>query len=169
MARFNTKALLDASPSLIPEIVSRIEDEFKREGYMVAIDELGTGGYDISITRGDIFKAVLGMKTALKVTLLPRGNQIDMEAGIGVWEQYAVPTIISMLVFWPVLITQIWGMVEQAKLDDRVLAIAKDVISHAPETVNENIVSATKRFCPYCGADNGEQQSTCIVCGKPIN
>ena len=121
MATFSTKKILYASSSLIPTIADRIREEFQNDGYEVAMDALSSGGYDISITKGGIFKAVLGMKTALKVTLLPQDNNIHFEAGVGIWGQQAIPTVISMLFFWPVLITQIWGMVEQSKLDDKAL------------------------------------------------
>lgn len=59
------------SPSLIHAIASEIENKFRIDGYEVVMDALSSGGYDISITKGGFFKAVLGMKTALKVTLLP--------------------------------------------------------------------------------------------------
>ena len=38
--------------------------------------DLISGGYDISITKGNMFKAVLGMKTALKVHIYPANEQI---------------------------------------------------------------------------------------------
>lgn len=51
------------------------------------------------------------MKTALKVNIIPNGNYIQITAGVGIFGQQAIPTVISMLFFWPVLITQISGMV----------------------------------------------------------
>lgn len=99
MAAFNTNKTLNGSVSLIPEIANRIENDFIREGYEVQKIALSSGGYDISITKGGLFKAVLGMKTALKVTLLPQGGNIYFEAGVGIWGQQAIPTVISMLFF----------------------------------------------------------------------
>lgn len=129
MATFNTKQTLYASPSLIPDIAERIKENFLRDGFEVSTDALSSGGYDISITKGGTFKAVLGMKTALKVTLLPLGGNINFEAGVGIWGQQAIPTIISMFFFWPVLLTQMWGMIEQSQLDDKALSIAQSVIN----------------------------------------
>ena len=85
MATFSTKKTLYGSTSLIPTIANRIQEEFQNDGYEVSMDALSSGGYDISITKGGVFKAVLGMKTALKVTLLPQDNNIHFEAGIGIW------------------------------------------------------------------------------------
>ena len=169
MATFSTKKTLYGSTSLIPTIANRIQEEFQNDGYEVSMDALSSDGYDISITKGGVFKAVLGMKTALKVTLLPQDNNIHFEAGIGIWGQQAIPTVISMLFFWPVLITQIWGMVEQSKLDDKALEIAQDVIC-----MNNHVgFSATGtnlggKFCTNCGASVSEQAKFCPECGTKL-
>ncbi|MCS2523166.1 hypothetical protein NXV02_03315 [Bacteroides ovatus] len=70
------------------------------EQFEVQIDNLLSGGVDISISKGGLFKAVLGLKSALKVSLIPKDNAIAFEAGIGIFGQQAIPTIISMLFFW---------------------------------------------------------------------
>ena len=121
MGTFSTKKILYGSTSLIPTIANRIQEEFQRDGYEVAMDALSSGGYDISITKGGMFKAVLGMKTAWQDTMPPQSSSIHFEAGVGIWGQQAIPTVISMLFFWPVLLTQIWRMVEQSERDDKAL------------------------------------------------
>ena len=169
MATFSTKKILYGSTFLIPTIANRIQEEFHNNGYEVFMDALSSGGYDISITRGGVFKAVLGMKTALKVTLLPQGNNIHFEAGVGIWGQQVIPTVISMLFFWPVLITQIWGMVEQSKLDDKALEIAQDVIcmnNHVGSSLTGT--SAGGKFCTSCGASVSEQAKSCSECGAKL-
>ncbi len=165
MATFSTKKILYGSISLIPTIANRIQEEFQNEGYEVAMDALSSGGYDISITKGGVFKAVLGMKTALKVTLLPQGSNIHFEAGVGIWGQQAIPTVISMLFFWPVLITQIWGLVQQAKLDDKAITIAENVVyANGAKSVNSN----GGKFCTSCGTQNAESANFCSGCGRPL-
>ena len=169
MGTFSTKKILYGSTSLIPTIANRIQEEFQNDDYEVAMDTLSSGGYDISITKGGVFKAVLGMKTALKVTLLPQGSNIHFEAGVGIWGQQAIPTVISMLFFWPVLITQIWGMVEQAKLDDKALEIAQDVIMMNNNSgVLPTTSAAGNKFCTSCGTQNIESARFCCGCGKPL-
>jgi len=168
MATFNTKKILYGSTSLIPSIADRIQEEFQNEGYEVTMDALSSGGYDISITKGGVFKAVLGMKTALKVTLLPQGGNIHFEAGVGIWGQQAIPTVISMLFFWPVLITQIWGMVEQSKLDDKALEIAKDVIDMNGNSSGSADASEDGKFCTVCGTKNAVSAKFCSGCGRAL-
>ena len=168
MGTFSTKKILYGSTSLIPTIANRIQEEFQRDGYEVAMDALSSGGYDISITKGGIFKAVLGMKTALKVTLLPQGSSIHFEAGVGIWGQQAIPTVISMLFFWPVLLTQIWGMVEQSKLDDKALDIARDVIYLNSNNGATSAAPSGSKFCTNCGTQNPASANFCSGCGRPL-
>ena len=173
MATFSTKKILYGSTSLIPTIANRIQEEFQNDGYEVAMDALSSGGYDISITKGGVFKAVLGMKTALKVTLLPQGNNIHFEAGIGIWGQQAIPTVISMLFFWPVLITQIWGLIEQSSLDDRALALAEQAIAKGASSTASALsfssnYTGTHKFCTNCGAKLNGASMFCSNCGGKL-
>lgn len=172
MATFDTKKILYASPSLIPLMAQRITEEFEIDGYEVNAIALGSGGYDISIRKGSFFKSVLGMKTALKVSLLPRNGNIYFEAGVGIFGQQAIPTVISMFFFWPVAITQIWGLVRQAKLDDKALEVAQDVIMSANAGNQGNTYgnqSTEKNFCTQCGTSNSSTAKFCNACGSPLS
>lgn len=166
MATFNTKRVLYGSPSLIPVIANELQTKFQADGYEVTMDALSSGGYDISITKGNIFKAILGMKTALKITLLPQGDNIHFEAGVGIFGKQVIPTLIMWYVAWPVLLTQIWGLVQQAKLDDEALRIAEDVVYKN----NNNVAAPTNfngcKYCTSCGTQNALSANFCCGCGK---
>jgi hypothetical protein len=56
-------------------------------------------------------KSVLGLKTALRLRIETVGGATRIDAGIGLLESQAVPTAVTMLVFWPALVTQSWGLV----------------------------------------------------------
>ena len=168
MGTFNTKKTLCAPTSLIPDMAAAIYHTFTDEGYEVSMDSLSSGGYDISITKGGLFKAVLGMKTALKVSLLPQDNNVLFEAGVGIFGQQAIPTAISMLFFWPVLITQIWGLIQQSQLDDRVLETVQDVIARSNHNSQPAIDAGNTRFCTACGARVSEQAKFCPECGEKL-
>ena len=175
MGTFNTNAILKGNPSLIPAMADRICQVFAVDGYEVNRDNLMSGGVDISVTKGGFFKAVLGMKTALKITLVPRDNAIAFEAGVGIFGQQAIPTIIMLFFAWPVLLTQIWGLVQQADLDDKALAAAQSVIDEAgPSTCSgfgstPPSPSGFAKFCTNCGTKLPDNARFCSNCGSPIN
>lgn len=175
MGAFNTKTVLNGSPSLIPVIANRICQVFTLDGYEIKREALMNGGADISVTKGGLFKAVLGMKTALKVTLIPENNAIGFEAGVGIFGQQIIPTVIMLFFAWPVLLTQIWGLIQQANLDDKALAAAQAVIIENSGSFTSNACTTTPspvnshvKFCTNCGARLPENARFCSNCGAPL-
>lgn len=166
MGAFNTKALFNGNYSLIPSITEAIEKHFIDDGYQTKVDTLISGGIELFVTKGGVFKEVLGMRTALKVTLIPYDNSIQFEAGIGIFGQQFVPTVISMLFAWPVLITQIWGLVQQAKLDDQALNIAKQVITE--HSLITPVLDNASKFCTNCGCKVSATAKFCSNCGTKL-
>lgn len=175
MGAFNTKTILNGNPSLIPAIADRICQVFSVDGYEINRENLMSGGVDISVTKGGVFKAIVGMKTALKITLVQQNNSISFEAGVGIFGQQALPTVISMLFFWPVLITQIWGLIRQSNLDDKALAAAQAVINEngGSSCANYSVqtplpVHCTAKFCTNCGSKLPDNARFCSTCGSPL-
>lgn len=164
MAIFSKKETIEASPSLIPAMSLHIKEVFEADGYEVAIDKLSSGGCDISITKGGLFKAVLGLKSALKVSLLPERDTVSFEASVGIWGQQIVPTAITLFLFWPVLVTQIWGIVEQSSLDDKALAAVKEVTASNTTTIENHDV----KYCRSCGHPNSSSARFCSECGQQL-
>ena len=163
MSTFKTTKLLYGNPVLIEMIASAIADHFKSSGYEVTEQILVSGGKEISITKGGLFKAVLGMKTALKISLTPEDGKIRFRAGVGIFGLQVIPAAISLFIYWPVLLTQIWGLIQQSKLDDQALNIAENVIDDVNKEYYSSYITifcpidgkkipADSKFCPYCGA-----------------
>lgn len=131
MGAFTTKKTLYGNPSQISAIAEQIRQAFAADGYEVRIENPATG-QEVYITKGGFVKAAVGLRSALKVTMKPtRDGNINFEAGVSIFKQQLVPTIITMCVFSPVVIAQIWGMIKQSKLDEKAVAIAERTIYQA--------------------------------------
>jgi hypothetical protein len=170
MGTFKSSKTISGSPKLIPQIGRDVMDYFVAQGYDVQGDSLISGGYDISVSKGNLFKAVLGMKTALKILIRPQSGQIWMEAGVGIFGQQAIPTLIAFFITWPVVVTQIWGMVKQSKLDEKAIEIAEaSVFKHGNSTTGApKAPSQQSTFCTHCGAANPEGKKFCGECGGKL-
>lgn len=171
MATYHTTKLLAATPAQTPQIAEAIRTDFEADGFEVAVDSLMSGGRDISITKGNLFKAVLGMRSALKITLTPQSDGVFFDANVGIFGQQAIPTVITMFLFWPVLLTQIWGLVQQASLDDRALAAAERAIdsTSSPSSLMSTSSTGTAQFCTSCGTKvDGTDAKFCPNCGNKL-
>ena len=128
MGAFTTKKTLYGNPSQIPAVAEQIRQSFAADGYKVRIEN-PANGQEIYITKGGFVKAALGLRSALKVTMKPtRDGNINFEAGVSIFKQQFVPTVITMCFFSPVVIAQIWGMIKQSKLDEKAVAIAEQAL-----------------------------------------
>ena len=168
MGRYNTKKLLKADTMQIDAIAGAICDEFRNDGFDVMADDLLSNGKDISITKGGIFKAVLGMRSALKITLIPQTDGMLFNANVGIFGQQVIPGVISLFFFWPVLLTQIWGLVKQSKLDDRALAIAEQAAKETAPSAPTTLLDQDVKYCTNCGHPMPQSAKFCPECGEKM-
>lgn len=101
-------------------------------------------------------------------------NQQGLWSG-WIFGQQVIPTLVMWFITWPVLLTQIWGMVQQSKLDDKALAAARAVISerggnpYSYGTVPPPMPAAGRaKFCTNCGASLPANAKFCSECGNPV-
>lgn len=132
--------------------------------------------WDISLHKGDTFRAVFGLKLALKIAIEPGANGTLAKASIGVWGQQVIPTLLTLFVAWPVLVARLWGLVRQSKLDDEAIAcIECNLIARAQGTAaaapsQAPIATAAGAagpfaFCTRCGGQLPAAAKFCPHCG----
>ena len=98
---------------------------FRQLEYEVTSFPKGDGNWRVDITKGGIFHTIVGIKTALNITLERVEGATRIGAGVGVFELQAIPTILTVLVFPPIIIGQIIGLVQQEKLDNQAVDVAE--------------------------------------------
>ena len=139
--------------------------EFRQKGYEVKGEQTLMQGWRISLTKGTTFEAVLGMQTALNIEMTPVACGVHVVAGVGIFGQQAIPTVISVLVFWPVMIAQVWGLVQQSKLDDEaMLAVERSLNRHAAGSTT----APATLHCTMCGEPLPLQAKFCMLCGARV-
>jgi hypothetical protein len=110
------------------------------------------------------------------------GTATVAKAGIGIFGHQALPSIISLLLFWPVLVTQLWGFVQQMNLDEQALALVEESLKrHAekPEAASAAgassasaaapiVTDSAPKFCPSCGSALVVAKNFCTDCGAKL-
>lgn len=113
-------------------VAKDVMDHFEQHGFEATADPIPTGGWQVSVRKGGFFRTVSGLKTALNIKIEPAGNGTSAEAGIGIFGAQAIPTAIFMFVAWPIIFVQIWGLAQNAKLDEEALSIVeRSLIAHS--------------------------------------
>ena len=153
-------------------VADHVAAHFRGKGYEVLHQQTAAGAWDIDITRSGVFRTISGMRTALKVRLEPEPGAVIARAGVGILGQQALPTVITMLVFWPVLVTQIWGAVRASKVDDEALSVVEAGLAQQDPAVVTPAAAAVGApaggsFCGQCGAQHSGGRF-CTSCGSPL-
>lgn len=121
LSSFESSRLIPISvPDLTP-VVRDVDDYFRMQGYEVSVLQTATGAWQISIVKGEWWRTILGTKTALNIRIEMTAGGTLATAGVGLFELQALPTILTLFVFTPIILGQIWGIVQQEKLDDEAI------------------------------------------------
>ena len=138
MGTFNSTKTFPYSVEDVAPVAQDVMRHFEEQDFEVTETNLPMGGAQVSIRKGGTFKAIIGMKTALNIKIEPVANGTTVDAGVGIFGQQAIPTAITLLVFWPVLIAQVWNMTHESHLDDEALRAAEESLkAHSSEAPSE--------------------------------
>lgn len=165
MALTDSKRIIYTKVQDIEGIMAYCAQYFENEGYRVTTEKTLDGGF-ISLTKGGIFKTISGMKTGLNITLSRIPGAINVSMKVGIFGKQLIPTAISMLVFWPVLIPQIYGLIQQSKLDTEAYSVIESAIREIENSVVE--IPENTAFCVHCGASMPADAAFCVSCGKRV-
>jgi len=138
MGTFNSTKTFPYFVEDVAPVAQDVMHHFEEQDFEVTETNLPMGGAQVSIRKGGTFKAIIGMKTALNIKIEPVANGTTVDAGVGIFGQQAIPTAITLLVFWPVLIAQVWNMAHESNLDDEALDVTEESLkAHSSEAPSE--------------------------------
>jgi hypothetical protein len=165
----STKAIPIVVADLGP-VANDLVLHFRQQGYETTVQPTLTGGYDVSLTKGGLFKSVVGTKTALKIAITSGRNQTDVRVSVGIFGLQAIPSAISLFLFWPLLVTQIFGIVHQSHLDEEAISCVEEGLKAraAQGSTAAAFPSSQQRFCVECGGVNGPGALFCVKCGAKL-
>jgi len=158
---FNAVKMIYAKVTDLAPIAQAVMKHFAYLDYEVTSEQARPQCWEIGIHKGGTFQAIIGMKTALRIRIQSVEGGTQIEAGIGLLESQGISTAVSMLAFWPVLVTQTWGLVRQSKLDEEAIAVAEAALiaqAHADKS----------RYCHECGAVLAGASAFCHACGARL-
>jgi len=171
MGVFKTERRIRTDVTDLEPVALHLASHFQAKGYEVVHQKTAVGAWDVDITRSGVFRTISGMRTALKVRIEPDSGSVECRAGIGILGQQALPTVVSMLVFWPILVAQVWGAVQSSKVDDEAIRVIEEGLAVAEGRGTGTGVPAPRAaggdFCGQCGTPHTGGKF-CTGCGSPL-
>lgn len=129
MGLFNSTKLFAHSPQLLAQAVPAFIGKMEQRGYQVEASSLKAEEWNISITKGGVFTLVVGMKTSLKLKIKKQQNSILAQISAGLFGKQIIPSLLSYFIFWPLVVAQIWGLIQQSKMDEEVFAVFESTLN----------------------------------------
>jgi hypothetical protein len=182
MSVFKSEKFVSGTGVDLDLVATELAEHFRERKYDVMYSQVDEKTWDVSITRGGMFKQAVGLKSALKIEMERRPQGTYIRAGAGVFGKQAAPTAITMFVAWPVLLVQVWGLIREAGLDDEAVRVVELSITRRLRSVDRHAADpeagaaartqngtapAPPRFCANCGVERAPQASFCPACGTP--
>ena len=132
MGTFKSSRTFSYTVDDLQPVAQDVISHFEQKAYEVTGDPIPTGGWQVSVRKGGIFKTIAGLKTSLNIKIVPLGNGTMAEAGIGIFGAQAIPTAITLLLFWPLVFVQIWGLAQSSGLDEEALStVQRSLAAHS--------------------------------------
>ncbi len=172
MGLFKTSKSIPIALSDLSPVASDVVQHFQLKGFATTSQRAITGRFDITVSKGGIFAALIGTKRALKIEIVSGDNHTEAKAGVGIFGQHALALVIALLcdsLLWFLIFAQIYGLVRQAQLDDEAISCIEESLKvHRVALSAAPAVSARPRFCVECGASNAPDSTMCSHCGAKL-
>jgi hypothetical protein len=175
-------------------VAADVVSHFKGQNFDVEAVHGASGTWDISIVKGKTMQAVLGLKLALKVLLVPENGVIVIHAGMGIFGRQMAPAALGLvgirvaligagaaaatLIALPLLVTQAWGLVKASKLDDEaMLVVHESMLRHYADIAlalgpsggeTTGALAIEGRKCAECGTVAAGTAKFCGNCGTSL-
>ena len=186
---FKSETLIPITVDDLGPVAEELAGHFKQRNYQVECSQTDDGHWEVGITRGGIFKTVVGLKSALKVQIEARPRGTMVRAGAGIFGKQAAASAISLFAAWPigvpVLLAQAWGLIREAGLDNEAARVVELSLTRTqrlagpsgrteaadaartPQVPQARTESAGA-FCTGCGRRLEEAARFCAGCGKAV-
>lgn len=169
------------------DVARKVSSWLKLNDFEAQIVDLPDGRITVQARQPKSWRYILGMSSALNITLEKKGDHLVVETGAGSWaEKFAVGAV-GIFILHPLLITMAYGVWKQSQLPEKVfevvdqhlkdkrgpaettrIAIQPGDETAAESAVPENVPSSTfeERICASCGGASSKEAKYCSQCGS---
>jgi len=160
MGTFSTSKHYTAGKEFIPLACRGIKKNFESNGFEYSVKSESYNKTIVAVTKGNLVKQAVGLKQGLEISFSHSDGSVLVEAKGTVLKDQAIASAITLLYTPVVLIPQIIGMINQAKLDEKAL----DVV----DGIYRDFSSEKPVFCTHCGHQVKEVNGRCPNCGNTL-
>lgn len=175
------------------DVARKVSSWLQLNDFEAQIVDLPDGRITVQARQPKSWRYILGMSSALNITISTEGSQLVVEAEAGKWAEKVAVGAVGVFILHPLLITMAYGTWKQMQLPSRIFEVIEQYIKEKqgparatripvqssgeptpvmaiPETVStptpESTVEGT--VCANCGEAVGEEAKYCDQCGARL-
>lgn len=166
------------APSLdLRELAGVVSDWFQNQKFEVQTLEAPGGGLVVQARQPEAWRSILGMSSALNVTMTPQGENLIVQMGAAKWVDKAAVGAVGVLIFWPALIPAAYGAWKQKQLPNQVFQLVDQYVATGQAPVVAPMPAVTPAAaapapsglkCPSCGQAVRAGAKFCDNCGAVL-
>ncbi len=107
-------------PAVFSDLLISLQKWLEENGFKQQRLSTEDGATVIQVEKRGGWKRVVGMSTALNISMHQVENTINVQIGAGRWADKAVVGAVSLVVLWPLAVTAGFGAWQQAKMPERI-------------------------------------------------
>lgn len=96
--------------------------------FLSQIVDLPDGKVAVQARQPESWRSLLGMSSALNITLTKRGNDLIVETDAGKWADKIAVGAVGAFILHPLLITAAYGAWKQSQLPDRIFGVIEQYL-----------------------------------------
>ncbi|MCR4407844.1 MAG: zinc ribbon domain-containing protein [Anaerolineae bacterium] len=160
----------------IRELASVVSNWFQSQKFETQVLEAPGGGFVVQARQPEAWRSILGMSSALNVTMTLQGENLIVEMGAAKWIDKAAVGAVGVLIFWPALIPAAYGAWKQKQLPSQVFQLIDQyvatgqvpVVGPVPVAAPAPAPAPSAARCPSCGQPVRAGAKFCDNCGAPL-
>ncbi|MBC7249994.1 MAG: zinc ribbon domain-containing protein [Anaerolineae bacterium] len=161
------------------ELAGVVSDWFQSQQFETQILEAPGGGLVVQARQPETWRSILGMSSALNVTMTRQDENLIVQMGAAKWVDKAAVGAVGLLLFWPALIPAAYGAWKQKQLPNQVFQLIDQYVATGQVPVIPPAPAPAKKApaptaapaglqCPSCGQPVREGAKFCDNCGAPL-
>ncbi len=188
------KRVYSVSGLNLRDLADTIKTWFRAHDFDSQVLNAVEGGLIVQARQPETWRTLLGLSSALNVTLIPRGRDLVVEMDAAKWEEKLAVGAVGLIIH-PLLITAAYGAWKQSRLPEEIFKLIDRHLSSRGELIRPPAQSTTvsdtasasastsgtaapsiplsapqydETICPTCKRTSGPEAKFCESCGSPM-
>ncbi len=171
------------------DVARKVSSWLVLHDFEARIVDLPDGRTTVQARQPKSWRYILGMSSALNITLRTEGDKLVVETDAGIWAEKIAVGAVGVFILHPLLITMAYGTWKQMQLPEKVFGVIEQYINErqgptraaripvqsSNEPTPEGAISETVStsapediVCANCGEAAGEEAKYCDQCGASL-